>query len=128
MNNQTQCTLADCPPGLFRFGDGIGFKSEYGDNAGNSEAFCVESGEYFWGGTSSKADRERLMVAPFELTTLTASHERMVALGDRVLKALECSDAYFYNRVGGKESMEQPITTEFRTALSLARNLNQAAK
>jgi hypothetical protein len=60
------CTLADCPPGLFWFGDCLGFKSEYGDNYGNSEAFCVESGEYFWGGTTDKTAREKLTVTPFE--------------------------------------------------------------
>lgn len=55
-----RCTLAECDPGLFLFKNTIGFKSEYGD----CEAFVVESGEYFWGGTSDKDDRKKLMVIP----------------------------------------------------------------
>ena len=59
-------TLNECPPGLFWFEDSLCFKSEYGDNYGHSEAFCVSSGEYFWGGTSDKRLREHLMVTPID--------------------------------------------------------------
>lgn len=56
-------TLAECPPGLFVFNGSIGFKSEYGA-AGAVDCYCVESGEYFWGGTSTPDERRKLMVSP----------------------------------------------------------------
>lgn len=56
-------TLAECPPGLFLWNGTLGFKSEYGamepDDATNgkhwkvgnrADAYCADSGEYFWGG------------------------------------------------------------------------------
>lgn len=58
------CTLAQCPPGLFLFGNCLGFKSEYRSDAGHIEAFVVASGEYFWGGAKSSEEREGLMVHP----------------------------------------------------------------
>lgn len=69
------CSLLDCPPGLFIFGIEkenpiIGFKTEYGcNNPHDMEVYCVESGETFWGGTSSKTDLANLEVVPvnFEL-------------------------------------------------------------
>lgn len=76
-------TLADCPPGLFRFNDVLGFKTEYGamravppfDVPGDQlrwnvshwpDAYVVASGEYFWGGTDKHPDRAKLMVEPVE--------------------------------------------------------------
>lgn len=56
-------TLAECPPGLFVFNGSIGFKTEYRID-GEPEAYCVESGEYFWGGTAGHAERRELMVQP----------------------------------------------------------------
>ena len=38
-------------------------KTEYTDHNG-PEAYCVESGEYFWGGTDDKETRRRLKVVP----------------------------------------------------------------
>lgn len=61
------CTLAECPPGLFLFGDCLGFKSEYRSDTGKVEAFVVDSGEYFWGGAKTSEEREALMVHPVEL-------------------------------------------------------------
>ena len=56
--------LEDAPPGLFRFGDTWGFKTEYEDDNG-PEAYCVESGEYFWGGVSGDREaRRKLIVYP----------------------------------------------------------------
>lgn len=64
-------TLGDCPPGLFLFeGRCLGFKSEYKTESKSrpgfwqSDAYVVESGEYFWGGTSQPEWREQLMVLP----------------------------------------------------------------
>jgi hypothetical protein len=56
------CKLSECPPGLFLFGDGLCFKTEY-RTSGYSEVFC-ESGEMFWGGTDDKEQREVLTVQP----------------------------------------------------------------
>lgn len=52
-------SLRDCPPGLFLFSGILGFKSEYGQ-----DAYVVESGEFFWGGTSTHEERLKLEVKP----------------------------------------------------------------
>lgn len=65
-------TLGECPPGLFLFEDTLGFKSEYKTESQSrqgfwqSDAYVVESGEYFWGGTSDPIARERLTVLPLD--------------------------------------------------------------
>jgi len=73
-------TLADCPPGLFHFGDCLGFKSEYRTRLAShlyqTDAYVVESGEYFWGGTSDPAEREKLLVTPLDAATLKAGAPR----------------------------------------------------
>lgn len=68
-------TLGHCQPGLFLFrGTSLGFKSEYKTESKNrpgvwqSDAYVVESGEYFWGGTSDPVEREALMVLPLVLS------------------------------------------------------------
>jgi hypothetical protein len=77
-------TLADCPPGLFRFKGSLGFKSEYGAmelvtppstpgpemrwTVGNrADAYCLDTGEYFWGGAQGAAERDGLLVEPITL-------------------------------------------------------------
>lgn len=76
-----ECTLVECPPGLFRWGDALGFKTEYGamrlatpsDIPGDQlrwtvgnwpDAYVVASGEYFWGGTKTQEERAALIVQP----------------------------------------------------------------
>jgi hypothetical protein len=54
------CTLQECPPGLFVFYEHVGLKTEYGD----VEAYCGDSGEYFWAGTHTKAERNAVIVQP----------------------------------------------------------------
>lgn len=54
------CRLADCPPGLFLFDGSIGFK-RYG---ATEQYYCADTGEYFWGGTSSRDEMLELMVTP----------------------------------------------------------------
>lgn len=63
--------LSDCPPGLFMFGGILGFKTEYGATIGSRvthwpDAYCVESGEFFWGGAKSHEVRADLLVLPIE--------------------------------------------------------------
>lgn len=65
--------LSECPPGLFAFEGMLGFKSEYrstNEHTGfaKTDAYVVDSGEYFWGGVSHEKDREDLMVIPVEIT------------------------------------------------------------
>jgi len=76
-------TLADCPPGLFRFGEGrsvsLGFKTEYGMIGGEAvgpdvvfkvtnwpDAYVLASGEFFWGGVTTHEERAALMVTPID--------------------------------------------------------------
>ena len=61
------CTLDACPPGLFIFEGCLGFKSEYRRANGSAEAFVVETGEAFWGGTSNAEACNALMVLPVEI-------------------------------------------------------------
>lgn len=83
-------TLAECQPGLFLWNGTLGFKSEYGAmepvgisphhqqwKVGNRvDAYCADSGEYFWGGTSNHDDRAKLLVYPIsaETVAMVASH------------------------------------------------------
>lgn len=77
-------SLAECPPGLFRFNGFLGLKTEYGametvgpTNIPGSEvrwtvgnrpdAYCADSGEHFWGGAKTQEERSALMVEPIEL-------------------------------------------------------------
>lgn len=50
-----------CPPGLFLFKNTVGFKDEYG-----GDPYCADSGEYFWGDTEMRVDRDDLEVIPLE--------------------------------------------------------------
>jgi hypothetical protein len=76
-------TLAECPPGVFEFEGSLGFKTEYGatlpvpphDVPGSQvkwqvthwpEAYCLESGEAFWGGTKTQEDKAQLLVRPMD--------------------------------------------------------------
>jgi len=62
--------LDDCPEGLFLFGGTLAVMTEYATMSKTvppmrqRDAYIVESGEYFWGGTSRTVDRAKLMVQP----------------------------------------------------------------
>lgn len=87
-------TLAECPPGLFRFGETLGFKTKYddkwftlhdarGDQPHITEirwpnAYCVDTGEYFWGGAKMHEDRSLLMVEPIERNALASFQMRLI--------------------------------------------------
>lgn len=60
----TAVTLRDCPPGPFLYEGGLCFKTEYGTQW--PDAYCLESGEFFWGGTTRHEDRAALIVQPLE--------------------------------------------------------------
>ena len=55
------CTLDECPPGFFEYNDELCLKAVYG----SFEAFCA-NGDAFWGGTSTKKERDNLIVQPVE--------------------------------------------------------------
>lgn len=63
-----ECTLAECPIGLFLYDGAICLKIEYGDNEGRIDAYIVDSGEFFWGGAKDRSDQRKVMVIPIELT------------------------------------------------------------
>lgn len=52
-----ECSLAECPPGVFVFDKRLAVKTE------NGKAFYV-TGENFSGGANTNAEREQLMVQP----------------------------------------------------------------
>lgn len=64
--------LAECPPGLFWYGDTLAMKTEYTTTLENPrryqcDAYIVASGEYFAGGVGGDvAKRAALMVLPIE--------------------------------------------------------------
>jgi hypothetical protein len=76
------CTLADCPPGPFAFNGSLGFKTEYHLSYPNElgggkfeyistrwpDAYCMESGEVFWGGAATHEVRAALIVTPIDIT------------------------------------------------------------
>lgn len=66
--NGEPVTLDDCPEGLFLFNGNLGFMTEYttekNDGFQQRDAYCGDSGEYFWGGASSARERAKLIVQP----------------------------------------------------------------
>lgn len=75
-------TLEDCPTGIFKhthaeYGVTYGFKSEYSTEVRHPEtkefiaisrdAYCIPTGEYFWGGAKDHSERSKLLVEPCDL-------------------------------------------------------------
>jgi hypothetical protein len=74
-------TLAECPPGPFLFEGSLGFKTEYGAMSGKDvgngkvewaviggpDVYCMDSGDAFWGGVTSREARSALLVQPVDL-------------------------------------------------------------
>ena len=65
-------TFQECPPGFFMIAKDIDdnkkdanlfLKSEYSNNDGKQDAYCC-SGEYFWGGTDTVKERNKIIVQP----------------------------------------------------------------
>ncbi|MGW8138996.1 hypothetical protein [Sphingomonas zeae] len=86
-------TLADCPPGPFLFDGELCFKTEYRamvqapSNCRTGpevrfmtsrwpDAYCLASGETFWGGTTKHRDRAKLLVMPVNLPIVAAQSTR----------------------------------------------------
>jgi len=81
----TTVTLHDCPPGLFLFEQTLALKSEYKTESlsrpgsWQSDAYLIESGEYFWGATSDPVAREQLLVTPLDPYRCAKCHEIFLA-------------------------------------------------
>ncbi|WP_312814389.1 hypothetical protein [Brevundimonas sp.] len=110
-------TLAECPAGLFFWNGSLCFKSEYGaiepDDATNGklwkvgnriDAYCADSGEFFWGGAKTHDERARLIVYPINPNTVAmvaslgpATLAHPAPASDELLKAIDMDD---FNIVG----------------------------
>jgi len=60
-----ECTLDECPPGLFLSGETVCLKTEYGQTEKGGEAY-LDSGEYVAG--PAGVDRELAVVKPLKAT------------------------------------------------------------
>ncbi|SEM55320.1 hypothetical protein SAMN05192583_0603 [Sphingomonas gellani] len=65
-------SLGNCPPGPFIFNGTLGFKTEYGP----TDAYCMGTGEAFWGGTTDKIARAALLVQPVEVAALSPATDK----------------------------------------------------
>lgn len=54
------CTFGECPPGLFLMGEDVCLRTQYGSDA------YLDNGDAFWGGASTKEDRNALIVQPLK--------------------------------------------------------------
>ncbi len=60
-----KCKLSNCPVGLFLSATGtLCVMTEYMTETNKRDAYIVESGEYFWGGTGDTTSRANLLVTP----------------------------------------------------------------
>lgn len=71
--------LINAPVGLFDIDGVLVLKTEYStqheDGAITPDCYIVDSGEYFWGGVDSVAERNNLMVTPIDMPALTPPNE-----------------------------------------------------
>ena len=71
--------LIDAPVGLFEIDSVLVLKTEYStehvDGTITPDCYIVDTGEYFWGGVKTVAERNDLMVTPVDMPTLTPPNE-----------------------------------------------------
>lgn len=53
------CDLQECPPGLFVYGATLCWVDAY-----DKDPYTAEDGQAFWGGTSKREERAKLIVQP----------------------------------------------------------------
>ena len=68
-------SLAECPIGMFKYGSTLALKTEYRTD-GSPDCYIVSSGEYFWGGTTSREDHNRIMVRPVHVVEARPRRQR----------------------------------------------------
>jgi hypothetical protein len=104
----TEVTLAECPPGVFLFEGTLGFKTEYGMTLHQSgewkvtnypDAYCLDSGEVFWGGTKDHIARAALLVRPVEVTAYRVEVTEM---------SVEEARAHFPDGIGVEPLLAKP--------------------
>lgn len=76
--------LDDCPIGLFRAASGeLCLMTEYATEAEGRptqrDAYIVSSGEYFWGGAKTTAERCNVLVTPVDVDEALHEAERFMA-------------------------------------------------
>jgi hypothetical protein len=76
--------LDECPVGLFRAESGeLCLMTEYATQAAGGlaqrDAYVVSSGEYFWGGAKTAAERGRVPVTPVDVDGVLREAERFMA-------------------------------------------------
>lgn len=71
------CSFSECSPGMFQYKHDLFVKSEYGE-----EAYCISSGEIFWGGTKSPEERAKLIVFPISYEFLLFIWNRCIKLDE----------------------------------------------
>jgi len=80
-----ETSLAECPIGLFRFGDELCLKTEYRTERGAVEAYIVSSGEFFWGDRPQTVKSQLAQaVTPVSLVLATLKALQQKEGGDRV--------------------------------------------
>lgn len=92
-------TLAACPVGLFFSGNTLCVKTEYANSDGRVVAYIVESGEFFWGGTSRGEDQCQLPVHPVGADALMALGEASQFIETRDVSAIGALVAEAANQV-----------------------------
>lgn len=107
-------TLADCPPGPFLFEGKLGFKTEYRAMVLDMgrlvtsrwpDAYCMATGEAFWGGTTRHRDRAALLVMPVTLDEDAARPMRAGVLLYRGPGTI-CSDCFGASWLVGRHSAQ----------------------
>lgn len=88
--------LRNCPPGLFVYDGYIGFKTEYGVSIGGQvthwpDAYCIDSGEFFWGGATTHEDRAELLVLPID-ADLTFARKLIEQMREALRPFVACLD------------------------------------
>ena len=78
--------LCDMEPGLFLFGDCLALKTEYMTESGRIEAYIVDTGEFFHGGTNTAGDQRVLMVQPLKVAKREPEREAPYWATERAYK------------------------------------------
>jgi hypothetical protein len=107
MSAHSLISFAECPIGLFLDDDVLCLKTEYHTN-GRADAFVVESGEYYWGGTDTAEAVNKVMVRPW-------SYQNLIDRNKEQEKTLN-----YYRQLVGKLATHADKNSAWYTAKSWA--------